>query len=123
MRKNYSKFNKPQKNGWNNKIMFTVLGIWMIVAGLILYILSFSLPWFALYIQFCAKGSIFLGLVFLAPAIWKLLCNAFQFFLFNWKGSNKQDLSCLLTEQFKQLLFSMNLYAPDPYDLNKVRLP
>lgn len=73
--RNSNRRQAPSPNGFNNHILFPILGIFFIVAGLALKFLALGLPWFALAINFIAKLTVALGTACLVPTIWRLFTN------------------------------------------------
>lgn len=65
----------PSSNGFNNKYLVLILGIFFIIAGLTLKILSLGLPWLALAIDWIAKWTIILGIAWVLPTIWRLFAT------------------------------------------------
>lgn len=116
----YNKRQAPSPNGWNNRVLFPILGVFFIFAGIILKILSFGLPWFSLVISSLAKWIIVLGIVCLIPTAWHWLSKAQDDLK---QSSTKYDLSALRSYKFEQKLYSMHLFEKDSYDSNKIRLP
>ncbi|MDB6266086.1 hypothetical protein ODU75_05250 [Lactobacillus amylovorus] len=116
----YNKRQAPSPNGWNNRILLPILGIFFVFAGFILKILSFNIPWFALVIDLIAKWIIVVGIVCMIPSTWRWLIRAQN----DLKQSNtKYDLSALRSYKFEQKLYSMRIFEKDSYDCNKIRLP
>lgn len=124
MNKNFKKYNKPTPNGFNNHHLFIALGILFIVCSIALDVLSLGLPWFAIAIRFVAKVTMIMGVICLAPSIWKLLTSFLHDVgVKNSKTVNHLDLSMLGTENFKNKLYAMGFYVQDPYNTLKIRFP
>lgn len=125
MKKHYTRQRKPIANGWNNNILFPILGIFFILAGLALIPFAFQLPWFGRFILFFSKISLITGIVCFAPTIWHI---GNRFYLEVIKSAPKRnirnlDLTCLATEDFNYLLYSLGLCQSDPFDSLRVRYP
>lgn len=117
--RDYRKFQAPSSNGFNNKYLFLILGIFFIFAGLTLKVLSLGLPWFALAINWIAKCTIILGIACIIPTIWRLFATNRDM-----KNQNSNyNLSSLYSSAFTERLYEMNLYENDTYNSNKVRFP
>lgn len=118
--RNSNRRQAPSPNGFNNHILFPILGIFFIVAGLALKFLALGLPWFALAINFIAKLTVALGTACLVPTIWRLFTNI-QDELKN--QDYDYNLIVLKSLKFEQQLYAMGLYEKDSFDTNKIRLP
>jgi hypothetical protein len=117
--RDYRRFQAPSSNGFNNKYLFLILGIFFIVAGLALKILALGLPWFALAINWIAKWTIVLGVACITPTIWRLFATTKEM----KNQSSNYNLSSLYSSDFIERLYEMNLYENDTYNSNKVRFP
>lgn len=116
--RDFRRLQSPSPNGFNNKYLFPILGIFFMVAGLTLKVLALGLPWFALAINWIAKWTIILGIACLVPTIWRLFIGSQDGF-----KSSKYDLSCLKTCKFDQKLYSIGLFEQDSCDSNRILLP
>lgn len=119
-KKNYTKKRRPVEQGWNNRILFPILGTLFIIASLALWVFSYVLPWFGLYLQLIAKFAFVLGILFWAPTIYRWLLNG------KYSGSksrNELDLSSLGQEEFRDQLVSMGIFIDDPNNTLNMRIP